>query len=364
MKKRNAATVVLVLVGVACANFLHNRHRQRTSSRDERLPAVAQASLVHAPPKRAKAVVHHGYCSVTQDKEGTSCLLSDLQGTWPLFTHNEAEAAAECVAKCIGCRRCNWVSYSAVYGDCSWFSACNVSALHSEHSSTHRTMQVRRESIGQLCAPTCPEVQHVTRDAVSLQGDKQPSTPPLAHQVVGSGHCGETTGGGHCALGSSGSWSGIPDRFACLRLCEMCPRCRFISFSRARDDCSWYSSCAIRPLEDSWSGDDVTLALSSAAHAPPPPPWRSARDGIADPSARPGYCGIALVRGDCTIGDSGVFEGPSSLPECAVACTACARCAVISWSNAPWARNAVLRGHGDCSWYAECDLDDLRRPRA
>lgn len=69
--------------------------------------------------------------------------------------------------------------------------------------------------------------------------------------------------------------------------------------------------------------------------------------------AKPGYCSTTLHAGNCTLGDAGILLGVSSLRNCMARCLQeCSRCAVVSWS-------ATNR---DCSWYAECSLDDLRRP--
>jgi hypothetical protein len=103
----------------------------------------------------------------------------------------------------------------------------------------------------------------------------------------------------------------------------------------------------------------VTLLLSGRHPFPPSPPWRFATPPQSRlPGVHTGYCGIALTVGNCTVGDSGVFLGPDSLPSCVDACTRCARCALVSWSR------TQDHGRGDCSWYAACDLGDLRRPPA
>lgn len=62
---------------------------------------------------------------------------------------------------------------------------------------------------------------------------------------------------------SSGSWAaranGIEDVDSCARKCaSSCPRCHFVSFSRLRDDCSWYEHCTL-PLQP--SADFVTVRV-------------------------------------------------------------------------------------------------------
>ena len=67
---------------------------------------------------------------------------------------------------------------------------------------------------------------------------------------------------------------------------------------------------------------------------------------------RRGYCGLTISAGECTIGDSGTLEASQSLSACRHACLSCARCTTISYSSI----------NRDCSWYAYCDVRDLRRP--
>lgn len=63
------------------------------------------------------------------------------------------------------------------------------------------------------------------------------------------GHCGETASGrGNCAREASGSWplgtvSLVDAATVCLRWCQLCANCRFISISARWHDCSWFSRC-------------------------------------------------------------------------------------------------------------------------
>lgn len=75
----------------------------------------------------------------------------------------------------------------------------------------------------------------------------------------------------------------------------------------------------------------------------------------------PGVCAPTAENdgGDCASGDSGswstVKHQIKSMGGCVARCNACARCAFVSLS---------LLSHQECSWYAECNLDDLRPPMA
>ena len=71
-----------------------------------------------------------GHCGVTYG-ESNNCL-TDKQGSWALSGAEAASAQAArraCISKCTACVGCNYVSFSAVEADCSWYSACNISRL-------------------------------------------------------------------------------------------------------------------------------------------------------------------------------------------------------------------------------------------
>ena len=67
-----------------------------------------------------------------------------------------------------------------------------------------------------------------------------------------------------CQLGSSGSWSarenGVNSLGECAALCQRCPRCAWVSFSLAHDDCSWYHNCTL-PLQLKWEGRSFRTAF-------------------------------------------------------------------------------------------------------
>ena len=170
-----------------------------------------------------------------------------------------------------------------------------------------------------------------------------------------AGFCAITDGAGDCRVGRSGSWP-IGDFSACVERCKTCDRCRYISHSPRLKDCSWYASCN-RPLRQEPSGFSTQHVHENRPPIPLEPPWRNSEPSHGRKfGARRGYCSTTLVAASlemhCAIGDSGILEGVSSLRMCRQRCEACPRCAVVSWSAS----------RRDCSWYAQCDLDDLRRP--
>ena len=60
------------------------------------------------------------------------------------------------------------------------------------------------------------------------------------HQRVG--YCAVTSGQADCSADVRGSFSSAPNLAACVKRCQSCSRCSYVSFSTHFDDCSWYSS--------------------------------------------------------------------------------------------------------------------------
>ena len=85
--------------------------------------------------------------------------------------------------------------------------------------------------------------------------EPSPPPPPPWYASVGTrtelvGACEQTEVGGDCLSGTLGAWEvpkgeGID---ACVKRCERCARCRFVSFSAINADCSWFSTCETRAL--------------------------------------------------------------------------------------------------------------------
>ena len=74
-----------------------------------------------APQLPAAPVPLSGFCAQTYG--GGDCATGD-SGAWPL---GRGEGMESCVRRCLGCERCNAVSYSRLGADCSWFHACHSS---------------------------------------------------------------------------------------------------------------------------------------------------------------------------------------------------------------------------------------------
>lgn len=183
----------------------------------------------------------------------------------------------------------------------------------------------------------------------------------VSKPVSRPGYCFPTEdSAGDCSLGSSGSWSGLRTLSECIARCKSCGRCRMVSFARhssvgGRSDCSWYARCP--PTLQTTPAGYHTVEVVSSRDAADDPHWRSIlppASVFGDDAASPGYCAQTVDSGDCTIGDLGYFDGVRSWSACKARCAACPRCAWLSWSAS----------QRDCSWYAECEAADLRRPPA
>ena len=132
------------------------------------------------------AVWKPGYCDVTAISEGRACLATDRKGSWP------ARSQGECVAMCVRCPRCHFVSWTPdtahnparpdAEPDCSWFHACpslapRLSFDDRAFRTGHRTLQVRERISGidslradALVAAAAPGVWGTTRICGSTKG--------------------------------------------------------------------------------------------------------------------------------------------------------------------------------------------------
>ena len=92
-----------------------------------------------------------GYCSSVTAGKRASCD-TDTSGTWKVWDGLNATGMHTCATRCQACDRCRFVSYSARFGDCDWFTACNLDALSNtvpgEKASSnvldHVTLQVQK----------------------------------------------------------------------------------------------------------------------------------------------------------------------------------------------------------------------------
>ena len=69
-----------------------------------------------------------GYCSPVAAGKKASCD-TDITGTWKVQDGLNANGMRKCAERCQACGRCRFVSYSALFSDCDWFTECNLDRL-------------------------------------------------------------------------------------------------------------------------------------------------------------------------------------------------------------------------------------------
>lgn len=71
-----------------------------------------------------------GFCAATEPLVEGDCL-AGTSGSFDVAVKDRswAAAASVCLERCSLCDRCNFVSISTVWGDCSWYNECNLDAL-------------------------------------------------------------------------------------------------------------------------------------------------------------------------------------------------------------------------------------------
>jgi hypothetical protein len=105
-------------------------------------------------------------------------------------------------------------------------------------------------------------------NALAAPSTAQPAQLPLGQAVPG--FCGQTSWqSAGCNSSTQGAWKaknhGITTLAQCVAMCERCTTCNYVSFSPTNDDtgdCSWYTSCDLRP-HPSYESTMVRNASSS-----------------------------------------------------------------------------------------------------
>ena len=91
-----------------------------------------------------------GFCAETAEGWEGDCA-TGLQGAWPW------QGRAACIERCTRCRRCNFVSFSDINRDCSWYHACALDSLnmHAYNGESYTTVHVgrRQPRARHRCAP-------------------------------------------------------------------------------------------------------------------------------------------------------------------------------------------------------------------
>ena len=121
--------LLLAFGAVASARHASGQHLSSGKHASE-LPSTSQMSS--EPPR-----ISRGYCGVTNAK--SDCATSSM-GSWSMNN------ATRCIQRCLGCARCNFISFSPEAQDCSWYHKCSLAHLPGAQG-THGTVQVQRSSV-------------------------------------------------------------------------------------------------------------------------------------------------------------------------------------------------------------------------
>ena len=351
----------------------------------------------------ATTVPRVGYCGVTAD-EG-DCARSD-KGSWALGKY-QIRHLVECVARCRGCARCRYVSYSPAHDECAWYHSCRMPLETAYQGDTYQTLRVERTNAVQPAMAAFRLAVRSRQQVMTAVGSVpagrrlglRPQDVAAGDRAEGGwrvGYCEEVAANvGDCTSSTFGNWQ-IPQRAAgsresakafCVGRCAECARCAYVSVSSEWHDCSWFAHCDLSRLKTGVRGfesiaisaSDATAMLSASgghragANATAcPAEFRLAERTVAraalfDPalgewlrSSRVGSCSGPLAvlsdgLGDCVHGDGGVFalseaetaEWPRAARACLQHCTGCRRCAYVS----------VSRRDGFCAWHTTCNAN-------
>ena len=286
-----------------------------THTKRERVrPAVLLDSLVRAQKQRQEAGRgalwptaqkrnlsrlhwHRGYCGVTHQGLPGNCTAADQSGSWTMRSErNHWRLRSACLRRCMQCQRCAYVSLSLQEGDCSWYAACNLSALQSDSPSGHRSARVRNSGRVRQAVPIALAEFDAADARVAAAPSWRITAPPAArasivaaeHQKLPArhGYCGLTlVPGKSCITGDRSFWKPPPTTLAgCVARCRSCARCAVISFSRKQRDCSWYAECDLDDLRrpPRHADDYVSVRVRDAA-APIPPVLAAMRPSLPRP---------------------------------------------------------------------------------
>lgn len=142
-----------------------------------------------------------GHCAPTQESTERGCSSHRRKG---IFVG--PRSLTSCVALCLACPRCRFVSYASPERSCSWFEACPHASLSAELSG-HRSFLVRRAD-GSSARPAAADAtppsaarRHIAVSNHTGQTRRQSIRTRLRSRVGGSGSAGAGIFGGGGATG-------------------------------------------------------------------------------------------------------------------------------------------------------------------
>lgn len=110
----------------------------------------------------AVAGVSDGYCDATGFHNEGACEHDDKGAFENIYFNHKTTwevATAVCRERCLRCTRCNFISFSLKWNDCSWFHECDVAQLRNDVVG-HKSMRVR-ERADSVAAGTVRREQHL-----------------------------------------------------------------------------------------------------------------------------------------------------------------------------------------------------------
>ena len=94
--------------------------------------------------------VYRDVDDVTEDNTG--CAKGATKGSWSMHDLSDEQLLDECTQECLKCARCNFISVSRPYSDCSWFEECDLGNL--EAAPHHHSLKVDRTAAAAPSAPS------------------------------------------------------------------------------------------------------------------------------------------------------------------------------------------------------------------
>lgn len=160
-----------------------------------------------------------------------------------------------------------------------------------------------------------------------------------------AGFCGVTSVGGDCHADTSGAWA-LGTLRECVLACAGCARCRYLSFSQAGGDCSWFHDCQttahstqqLSPLHQQLSLAYITLerasilgidAFSSAVHECGRSMHQLLAPAVA-PSAPPPSLPLSTTRAAHRLAVATLLHAPAELANDNCSGTGY-RCGLLGW---------------------------------
>ena len=226
------------------------------------------------------ATTVHGFCDATQLDDHSDCEQDDKGAfPWPWRSASWEEALAFCRESCLRCARCNAVSVSLQWRDCSWFNECDLARLRDDIPG-FRT-EIVRHSTFQAAA----YAQRLHGDLwAELRRLPRVSSDACRTQLTSCGEAWPTPHHSHVAL----SFTALHEKWAAPAACKG-------NYYHAWPAAEHFFHCVVLPHIQAGSGDE-------------PPAWRT----VFLPSVCPGHNRLSSVASPIFSEIATLFSGAAS----------------------------------------------------